>query len=384
MAHVFISYSTQNRDYAHKLARRLREERLDVWIDNAEIRSGEEWWQSIVEALNAASAVVVIMTPDSLASQWVKREVMLAEQMHKRVFPVLLEGENWDLFVHIQYADVRKTGRLPPKSFFDELYAFLQVQINITVKTPTIPNTSPPTTPSDQITSPHGCLRNATIVAALIGAVAIIAAALITAFAPSLILTATPVNTVAPTPTSTLTATTESPTLSPVNVTTAAPIVVQPSETMIVAPLVMSSPSAPTQVVSTAVQPTSMIAPQGTAMSIDVMRGRGLLALTINDAIDLSGLAIDFGGNERYSLGEILPASVSSIAGQTWCARQPENAATLDTCTTANTYTTRQTGNNWRNATITFRWQGNVIGECIARPGENASYSCTPLVLDAP
>jgi len=127
-----------------------------------------------------------------------------------------------------------------------------------------------------------------------------------------------------------------------------------------------------------------MIAPQGTVINIDVIRGRGLLALTINDAIDLSGLQIDFGGNERYSLGDMLPASASSIAGQTWCIRQPENAATLDTCTTANTYTTRQTGNNWRNATITFRWQGNVIGECIARPGENASYSCTPLVLDVP
>jgi len=385
MAHVFISYSTKNRDYAHKLAKRLREERLDVWIDNAEIRSGEEWWQSIVEALNAASAVVVIMTPDSRASQWVKREVMLAEQMHKRVFPVLLEGENWDLFVHVQYADVRKNRGLPPKSFFDELYAFLQVQININLNTPTIPNTSPPTTSSDQITSLLGCLRNATIVAALIGAVAIIAAALITAFAPSLIPTATPVNTVVSAPTSTVTVATVSPTSSPVNVTTAAPSVVQLTETMTAVPLVTSPPSAPTQFVpTTAAQPTSIITPQGMSISIDVLRGRGLLELTSNDVIDLSGLQIDFGGNERYSLDDILPASTSSIEGQTWCLRQPENAATLNTCTTANTYTTGQTGNNWRNATFTFRWQGKVIGECIARPSENASYSCDPLVLDVP
>jgi len=266
MTHVFISYSTQNRDYAHKLARRLREERLDVWIDNAEIRSGEEWWQSIVEALNAASAVVVIMTPDSLASQWVKREVMLAEQMHKRVFPVLLEGENWDLFVHIQYADVRKTGRLPPKSFFDELYAFLQVQINITVKTPTIPNTSPPTTPSDQITSLRGCLRNPVVVAALIGLAGAIIAAFILVIGP-MVFPPLPTIPVVSAPTSTLTAATESPTSSPVNVTTAAPIVVQPSETMDAAALVTISPSAPTQFVSTtAAQPTSITAPQSTAM----------------------------------------------------------------------------------------------------------------------
>ena len=384
MAHVFISYSTQNRDYAYKLAKRLRDEGIEVWIDNAEIRSGDDWSQAIFAAIRAASAMIVIMTSAAQESEWVRREVLLANETRKRIFPILLEGEKWDLLLHIQYADVRKTGGLPPKLFFDELRTFLQDQINITVKPPTMPNTSPPTTPSDQITSPHGCLRNATIVAALIGAVAIIAAALITAFAPSLILTATPVNTVAPTPTSTLTATTESPTLSPVNVTTAAPIVGQLTETMIAVPLMTSSPSAPTQVVSTAVQPTSMIAPQGTSINIDVIRGRGLLALTTNDAIDLSGLVIDFGGNERYSLGEILPTSASSSAGQTWCLRQPENAAALDTCTTANTYTTAQTGNNWRNATITFRWQGSVIGECIARPGENASYSCTPLVLDAP
>jgi len=383
MAHVFISYSTQNRDYAHKLAKRLREERLDVWIDNAEIRSGDDWSQAIFAALRAASAVIVIMTSAAHESEWVRREVLLANETGKRIFPILLEGEKWDLLLHIQYADVRKTGALPPKSFFDELYAFLQIQININVNTPTMPNTSPPTTPSDQITSLRGCMRNAAIIAALIGAVAIIAAALITAFGPFIIPPAAPITLVVSAPTSTLTAATESPTSSPVNVTTAAPIVGQLTETMTAAPLVTSSPSAPTQVVpTTAVQPTSMIAPQGTVINIDVIRGRGLLALTINDAIDLSGLQIDFGGNERYSLGDILPASASSIAGQTWCIRQPENAASIDSCTSSNTYTTPATGNSWRNEDIIFRWQGTEIGICEARSSETAPYDCEPLLID--
>lgn len=43
MGHVFISYSTQDRTYAQRLAKKLRDEGIEVWIDNAEIQSGENW-----------------------------------------------------------------------------------------------------------------------------------------------------------------------------------------------------------------------------------------------------------------------------------------------------------------------------------------------------
>jgi len=124
MSHVFISYSTKNADYAQKLAAKLREEGFDVWVDNLRLRSSEDWWRSIVLALRGCAAVVVILTPESDASDWVQREITLAGKYKKPIFPLWLSGNldtpNWEYFVRIQIEDVRG-GKLPPSHVFDTI-----------------------------------------------------------------------------------------------------------------------------------------------------------------------------------------------------------------------------------------------------------------------
>lgn len=131
MAHIFISYSTQNSKYAYKLADHLRNAGFDVWVDNARLRSSDDWWESIVRALRECSAFIVVMTPESRKSKWVQREVTLADNWHKPIFPVLLAGDNWELFVRTQYEDVRSEeksgihpqydGNLPDSEFISTL-----------------------------------------------------------------------------------------------------------------------------------------------------------------------------------------------------------------------------------------------------------------------
>lgn len=120
MSHIFISYSTQNSSYAIRLAHKLREEGFDVWIDNSRLRSSENWWEKIVNALGNCAAVVVVMTPEARQSRWVQREVTLADNWRKPTFPMLLSGENWEIFVLTQYEDIRG-GDLPPPEFYDDL-----------------------------------------------------------------------------------------------------------------------------------------------------------------------------------------------------------------------------------------------------------------------
>ncbi len=129
MFHVFISYSTKNSEYANKLADKLREKGFDVWIDNAKLRSSENWWGAILEALRSCVAFIVVMTPESKQSKWVQREVALADDWGKPIFPLLLAGENWEFFILTQYENVCKAkdtspqyeGRLPSPNFYKKL-----------------------------------------------------------------------------------------------------------------------------------------------------------------------------------------------------------------------------------------------------------------------
>lgn len=124
MSHVFISYSTRDASYANRLADRLRAEGFNVWIDNTRLRSSEDWWRAIVLAIDACAAFVVLLTPHSDQSKWVQREITLADQRDKPIFPLLVAGDidtpNWALFVRTQYEDVR-SGDLPTPAFYDKL-----------------------------------------------------------------------------------------------------------------------------------------------------------------------------------------------------------------------------------------------------------------------
>jgi hypothetical protein len=124
MSHIFISYSKKDKNYARKLADHLIASGFDVWMDDR-IDYGEDWWAVIVRVIRECSACVVLMTPESDASRWVQREVSIADELHKRTFPLLLEGSllesaHWSIFIRTQYADLRD-GSLPPDAFLNEL-----------------------------------------------------------------------------------------------------------------------------------------------------------------------------------------------------------------------------------------------------------------------
>ena len=120
MSHVFISYSRKDADYAQKLAAKLRQELFDVWIDQSKIRNGDEWWEEIEKAITDCVIFLIIMSPDSKASKWVKREMHLAEKLDKPTFPLLLSGESWSIYLDRQYSDVSDRS-LPDDSFYTDL-----------------------------------------------------------------------------------------------------------------------------------------------------------------------------------------------------------------------------------------------------------------------
>ena len=67
----------------------LEAQGFSVWWDAA-LRSGEAFDEAIEAALRAAKAVVVLWSPRSVASRWVRAEATLADR-NKTLAPVIIE-----------------------------------------------------------------------------------------------------------------------------------------------------------------------------------------------------------------------------------------------------------------------------------------------------
>lgn len=90
MADVFISYSQIDRAAAEKLANYLSSNGLSVWWDT-HLVGGEAFRAKIEEQLAAAKVVIVLWSPNSVASRFVVDEADVAAATGKLV-SVLLDG----------------------------------------------------------------------------------------------------------------------------------------------------------------------------------------------------------------------------------------------------------------------------------------------------
>jgi len=120
MTYIFISYyRDKSSPYAHELADTLMQYGCDVWVDNRN-PSGDEWERKIAKAVDECGAVIVIMTRDSFSTEWVRAERKRAHFERKPIFPILLEGEVFQEYAHLPYADVRDGSPLPD-AFLEEV-----------------------------------------------------------------------------------------------------------------------------------------------------------------------------------------------------------------------------------------------------------------------
>ena len=86
---IFISYCSEDRNVARRFAQRFVDEGFTVWWDAA-LHSGETFDEVIESALKAAKAVVVLWSPRSVGSRWVRAEATLADRRNK-LAPVTIE-----------------------------------------------------------------------------------------------------------------------------------------------------------------------------------------------------------------------------------------------------------------------------------------------------
>jgi len=113
---VFLSYSRKDRIAMNFARDVLRNAGLSVWTDEGLEPGTHEWQTSIAEAVIQSEAMVVLLSPNALASTWVNREINYAQIHAKRIFPVLIAGDQRSsvpiTLSTVQWVDGRQDLRL--------------------------------------------------------------------------------------------------------------------------------------------------------------------------------------------------------------------------------------------------------------------------------
>ena len=105
MAEIFVAYSRHDVQSASRVIDGLKAAGMSVWHD-IEIAAGDVWRERILHEIERASTVIVLWTPFSVQSEWVRSEAQLALDRGKLV-PIIIEHVDIPLgFRQFQHLDL--------------------------------------------------------------------------------------------------------------------------------------------------------------------------------------------------------------------------------------------------------------------------------------
>ena len=89
--YAFISYSRIDSKIIDTLMARLRQAGYRVWVDRVGIAGGEHWRQEIVDAIENCTVFILALSPHSVLSENVRKEVDLADSANCPIVPLELQ-----------------------------------------------------------------------------------------------------------------------------------------------------------------------------------------------------------------------------------------------------------------------------------------------------
>jgi uncharacterized protein YjbI with pentapeptide repeats len=103
----FISYSTKDQDFADRLYADLQNKGVRCWFAPHDVQGGKKLHEQIDEAIRLHDKLLLILSPHSMASEWVKTEIAKARKRELRdqrrvLFPIRLAPfetlRDWECF----------------------------------------------------------------------------------------------------------------------------------------------------------------------------------------------------------------------------------------------------------------------------------------------
>jgi len=138
---IFLSYNREDQPTARRFAEAFAAQGFEVWWDTT-LRAGEAYDEVTETALRTAKAVVVLWSPRSVVSRWVRAEATLADR-NKTLLPAMIEPcERPIMFELTQTADLTGwNGSVSDKAWLTFLS---DVRRFVKAKAPTAPSARPP------------------------------------------------------------------------------------------------------------------------------------------------------------------------------------------------------------------------------------------------
>ena len=116
---VFISYSHIDKEVAERLALNLVQAKQNVWIDMWELKAGDSLIERVEDALGGADAILVLLSENSVNSEWCRKELRTAlhrelEEKAVLLIPIVIDDCEIPLFLkekmHVDFRKDRDEG----------------------------------------------------------------------------------------------------------------------------------------------------------------------------------------------------------------------------------------------------------------------------------
>ncbi|MEW6211422.1 MAG: toll/interleukin-1 receptor domain-containing protein [Acidobacteriota bacterium] len=96
---VFLSHSSRDSEFVDLISETMRRHGIPVWYSRTNIIGAQQWHDEIGAALQRCDWFAVVLSPDSVESIWVKRELLYALQQNRfenKIIPILFKSCDYD------------------------------------------------------------------------------------------------------------------------------------------------------------------------------------------------------------------------------------------------------------------------------------------------
>ncbi len=91
---AFLSHSSADQEFVTSISEMMQKHGVPFWYSKTNILGAQQWHDEIGAALNRCDWFLLVLSPNSVQSMWVKRELLFALQQNRfadKIVPVLYQ-----------------------------------------------------------------------------------------------------------------------------------------------------------------------------------------------------------------------------------------------------------------------------------------------------